>query len=685
MDKSYFSIKSLPPSCSIASKVELKEWAYRLDRGLGNGDNLLQWGEVYHFFQLYQTSPSFKDIPYWKWVGKKIDQWGNGDGKSTPSDFGLLFKQCAAKSWIVSSKGGEYFELSYDPNRKKVDVKFLEKVWIQTRQTWTVNQWAAIFPNAKVRGKGKTLSQLATEKYGKHSLGEAFVDRHGDLDVTHFGTELLKKWGPSYILRKRDDPITSFPYFARHSRLLLKFDKIPQQYRRALHALSTFPNKPLGGDLFIDLSRQATVTGLLTHPELRPLFFPFLLKKHLIKGSTEDRARTLIVMALDFKGAELWYDESLINNPDLNRKWAKPTLHASIKINPSHLNQQILIYTPLYSRSNPPQGKRNNGKLKLPKRGYVHQGDSESVYFLLDIKGKLQEIFGDTHYYLSRATKKQVEVHSRGISPTFSVSFLAHGNQLAQEKTVEVEARTGSLRGGSAGHLYDVFPGWEELAQGKAVRITPRVIPDLVAMTQIHTQIGKTIGVSGIGFNDGIRFRRLRTDRWTYNTDPIFEHIEREKRGLLDQDFQISLSYYYGSFNTHHITGLWVLPFPKQEGLMFSLGLGAQFQYAAEETDSSLAFHLQGSMGYGFGPYYPYLSLGLNVPYLSYVKPDKFGLSLGLEMMLYPVSFRFDNLHIRAGGGVQLNLPRLFESDNFQFGTKHCLKAMAGVGMSQEF
>ena len=404
----------------------------------------------------------------------------------------------------------------------------------------------------------------------------------------------------------------------------------------------------------------------MAHPQLQGLFYPFVQRFNDASITQEEKQRLAMLMALDFPGAELIFDDRIINNSEWIKKHTQSYLHGSVRVHPLHLEDRIFIYTPLYVRSLPPQGKYGKEVTRRPAQGYSHQADSESIYLILDKRGELQHIFGDTHYYLFKADQGDVYQCNKNKRVTFSVSYLAHGNQLAQSKTALVDAKTGSLRGGTLNFLQDVFPGWEEVESGKSVLLKPQVLPDVIGLTQINVQIGKTIGMANFGFNDGIRFRRLRTDFREYNTQPLYDFLQREIAGLLDRNLQIGLGYGYSLAGIHQLELFLQLANPKREGLMFNGGIGFALGLRNDGTPVEWAMSWEATLVYGIGGYIPEVGLALEAPVLFFGnEQDPWGFGMAASLLLYPLSFQVGDFSLRGGGKVRANTPNFLDTSNY--------------------
>lgn len=674
------------PLCAVAAPDEWSDFVFRLDRVWGNGDGRLQAAEAENFVSAYQGSPQMQALPHWQWLARRVGLWGNGNDRVETADATALVHNCRGQGQVQNeSKVPVNAPFSYNPKIRRLSLDKVDLAWRRTGSRWPLDRWASLYPNARLPRSDLPLSQLAQKNIGGTRLGEATLDRNGELDLTHLKGRLLEKWTPQFILRKDDDQPVSFHDFAKRSSLRLDLSEIPPAYRKALRRLALPQGKEKKGNIFLDLSQEKNLNKILAHPQLQGLWEAFRDFSHALPISSEEQKRAWIVAGLDFPGSELWVDDTNILS-DHPKDRGVPTVHGSVKVNPEYPDTFVLIYTPLYLRSRKPQGNQGKWDGSSPKRGYVHQGDSESVYVLLDSQEKVREVLGDTHYYLTRTPSTQVGSLRKGAPLVLSVSYQAHGNRLAQEETRQIEARSGSLRACSGGSLYDVFPGFQEVREGQALQVTPRLEMDTQGLTDLHTQFGKTIGYRNWGFNDGIRFRRIRTDRWQYNTTPIFDFIDREEKGFTDHCLGLSVNYKYRAMsNAHRMDLMLMLPRPKFDGIMFLGGVGGYLEYGPDPKRLSGALRVEGMLGYGYKHYLPYASLGINLPYTRSLETEKNSLSLGLDIFVYPLSFHYNRIHLAAGAGTLFQVPKVLSSGSFQLGSDRWWDVMLGVQFTTEF
>lgn len=662
MAKDYLSIQSLNSTCQIDDLNRFKHHAYFLDQVFGNAD-----GKLNTFEMLQVEKDSYRENPLidWKNLRKDFQNW---DLESTCPEI------------IESRSTDPVVFLKKDPSLKNLDQPFIYEVQKKIGRSLRVEEWLYFFPNAQLRGKGPSLRDLALKTHRGIPLKLALIDQNGDLDLSFALKADLKKWSPRLLLRQEDDWPVSVPYFLKHAKLKISPKTLSELEQQSL---SKFIHDAASGDFVIDLGDLEFLQKIKADPSLSRIFYVQAQRAEKYFPDQEDHDRMAFVLAFDSEGSELILDEAIVNASELNKREVLPEVYASYKVNPNHLDQGIAIYTPLYTRSLRPQGQE--GKGAPPKRGYVHQADAESIYLLFDSEGILQEAMGDTHYYLTRANETQLEEIRKNKTLIYAVSFRAHGKQIAQQNPQLVEAKTGSLKAGSGAYLKDEYPGLDEMNSKKSILLNPQVRIDEEAWTSLKTQFGKTIGKKGWGFNDGIRLRRLRDDLWRYSTDPIFEFLDRVERGYTDHIFALSVAYLFSLPQGHRVNLNWQLPLPKREGWMIWGAMGVMGKVLPDFHEAEIGFHSEFNMGYGRGAFLPYFSLGLNVPIRFDWQEDRGAISLGLETMLYPISFHGRRVQVDLGLGLLLQVPQIVDDENFSLGFQDWLVFQTGLRFAFEF
>ena len=238
----YLELNKLSDTCPTVELATFKEWAFRLDQGLGNADGVLQQAEIIHFVDYYLKVPSFNHSTQQQWVAAQFYQWGKPDGTLTEQDASDLVDRCFQNEVDLGEVDFSKVPLRFDPKQTTLEPKLIDEVWQKTGRLMQVQEWASFFPNAKLRGVGETLNALA--QHPESYVREAFVSRNGDLDITHLSLDLLNQWAPEFILRQDDDFPTSVQFFSAHSQLRISVENIPAKFQDLLVNLIDPAYKP---------------------------------------------------------------------------------------------------------------------------------------------------------------------------------------------------------------------------------------------------------------------------------------------------------------------------------------------------------------------------------------------------------------------------------------------------------
>ncbi len=406
----------------------------------------------------------------------------------------------------------------------------------------TLGELAQRFPAARLDGRGAPLAELARASIqtasGPQCLGQATVDRNGDLEVTPLLRAELAAQNPNLILRKDDELPVPLAYTLAHGTLVVR----DRAGREALAGAGLARGK--GDAVQIDLSNMDEVRRALVklgfNPEDAIARQTALAQQGVsVPLSDDDQLRRVLLGRLDSAENEVDIDDRTVLEGGEHNGELRPTVYGSAKVSPAHPDEVILTYKRFNNQSYASQGTWVTKLFRKDDRPQ-HEFDSEATFVKLDAHtGEREAVLAARHYYgeLSGPQELQALAEETGRADlTTSVSPKAHGSRLAENETVKPWAghgEDGVKRSDPRDHVFkDLFLGFKDTGPGGPGVLIPSDAIDLVMecddqqTLNLATQIGQTKrGLMGTKvldmFNDGLPVDRFGGTDWYYRQEAL--------------------------------------------------------------------------------------------------------------------------------------------------------------------
>ena len=412
----------------------------------------------------------------------------------------------------------------------------------------SVADLAKAFPNARINGRGATLEQIAQKTTGHVgadgvpiTLGAATVDKNGDMDVSDLYRQELAANNQNLLIKKGDELPVPLSYTAKNGDL-----RVREPAHKSALATAGFPTKD--GDPMINLRDVSQVDKALAALGVDPTDQAQVAQELQKQGvrvplSDEDAARRVLLGKLDSARNEVVIDKHLVENPGDHNQDIQPTVYASAKVSPEHLDETILLYKRYNNQSYAAQG---NWVASVIGTKSQHQFDQEATFVKIDTgTHELEQVMSARHYFGEVFQKSDIEALKQRTGRddlTTAVSYLGHGSRLAD--TTEKDTWAG--QGDDGVHRFDVrdhilkdqFMGMDDAKKGAAVlipkdRVNLVVESDDKQSLNLELHFGETRkGLLGTGiadvYNDGMAPDRFGGTDWYY----MHEKLAGEKTGL---------------------------------------------------------------------------------------------------------------------------------------------------------
>jgi hypothetical protein len=432
----------------------------------------------------------------------------------------------------------------HNPARASVSVADLRALERTAGGELSVSDLAKAFPNARINGKGATLAEIARKPTGKAgpdgvplTLGAATIDRNGDLDVSKLYRAEIAKNNQNLIMRKGDEYPVPLEHTIRNSELVVREDS----HKKALQAAG-FPSKD--GALRIDMKDMAQVHKALKTLGLDPGNAAQIDKELKQQGvsaplSGDDQLRRVLAGKLDSAKNEFDIDDRLVDRVGDHNHEIRPTVYASAKVSPEHLDDVILTYKRFNNQSYAGQGDWATQLLGKDKASQ-HEGDSEATFIKIHTQThEVQSLLAARHYYAERYDKKDLEALKQRTGRedlTTSISYKAHGSRLAEmtEKNVDAgHGEDGAKWYDPRDHVFkDQYMGLKDTGPGGKAEFIPKDRINLVLESDdrqslnLNTRFGATRkGLMGTKildvFNDGTPADRFGGTEWYYKQEKL--------------------------------------------------------------------------------------------------------------------------------------------------------------------
>jgi hypothetical protein len=436
----------------------------------------------------------------------------------------------------------------YSPTRAAVstaDIRGLERT---AGQDLSVADLAKAFPNARINGKGATLAEIAKKSTGKVgsdglpiTLGAATIDKNGDLDVSDLYRKEIAANNQNLLIKKGDELPVPLSYTAKNGDLRVR----EEAHKQAL-AKAGFPTKD--GDPMINLRDAAAVNKALqalgVDPSNKAQIAQELQKQGVkVPLSEEDQARRVLLAKLDSSKNEVVIDKHIVENPGDHNQGIQPTVYASAKVSPEHLDDTVLLYKRYNNQSYAAQG---NWVASVIGKHSQHQFDQEATFVKINTTShELEQVMSARHYFGEVFNKSDIDALKQRTGRddlTTAVSYLGHGSRLADTG----EKDTWAGQGDDGVHRFDIrdhilkdqFMGLNDAKSGGAMLI-PKEKVNLVVESDdkqslnLDLHFGETRkGILGTSiadvYNDGMAPDRFGGTDWYYQ----HEKLAGEKTGL---------------------------------------------------------------------------------------------------------------------------------------------------------
>lgn len=418
----------------------------------------------------------------------------------------------------------------------------------------TLSELALAFPEARIDGRGQTLSALAKRPIHLSwpdgtplTLGVGTIDKNGDIDLTPVFAAQLAQHNQHLVMHKGDEAPIPLELGLRNG----QFSVRDPEHRRALEGLGLEQTKALTRFDMRDVSQLERVLGALGVDAKDERQIDLELKKAgvQVELSPEDRLRRVVCARLDSKSNYIDLDDHLVNRVGGHNHLFQPTVYASAKVSTEHPDAVILGYKRFNHQSYAPQGGRIVGLLGKNKKSQ-HEGDMEMTFVKMNVETHaLESILTGRHSYGELYQKDQVAQNLRDTgldAPAISISYKAHGGDLARaegRQTYAGHGKDGVTPGDWKDHvLTEQFLGVADTPEGgKAVLIRRESIKlvlesDDQQVLNMKVRLGdQRDGLFGTGlfsrFDDGVRMDRFFGTRWFFEQERLNTRSSSGRRG----------------------------------------------------------------------------------------------------------------------------------------------------------
>ncbi|MBI2568574.1 MAG: hypothetical protein HYV63_16250 [Candidatus Schekmanbacteria bacterium] len=430
-----------------------------------------------------------------------------------------------------------------DAARQSVSLEDVRAREAQVGRSLSVGELARTYPNARLQGRGETLAEIARTPLNKQgpdgaelTLAAATIDRNGDLDVSHLFREELRAHNQNLLIEKGDELPVPLEHSIRNADFVIRDAEQRERLQQAGF-------RARDGAVRIDMSDMAQVDKALRATGVDPKDAAQVAADLRSQGvatpmSGDDQLRRALLGRLDSPRNEIDIDDRLVDHVGDHNAGITPTVYASAKVSPEHLDEVILAYKRYNNQSYAGQGSWVTQLLGKDEASQ-HEFDSEATFVKIGMRDhEVESVLAARHYFGELYEQDDLAAlrdRTGRDDLTTSVSYKAHGSRLAENE--EVDAWAGHGADGVKWYdprdhiLKDKFRGYGDVARGDAVLI-PSEDVNLVMecddrqTLNLQTQFGETRqGILGTGlmdiYNDGGPADRFGGTGWYYEQERL--------------------------------------------------------------------------------------------------------------------------------------------------------------------